>query len=129
MHDMLNQAESQAANFQKDLNTEKKLREKVESLSSDFHKSLLNVTDTLEKTKIAFNEEKAALLKRAEEAESKLEPVTQELSTLKGHITDMCNAIFGKHKTLQVTKCAGLIFGAGLLILANMYLQVEGIIT
>jgi hypothetical protein len=37
MQDMLNQAESQAAGFQKEVKKEKKLREKAERLSSDFH--------------------------------------------------------------------------------------------
>jgi hypothetical protein len=50
----------------------------------------------VEKTKKAFKEERNILTKHAEEAESKLEPITQELATLKDHILKMCIAIFGK---------------------------------
>ena len=40
--------------------------------------------------------EKAALLKRAEDAEAALKPVTDELSGLKHQINSMTAAIFGK---------------------------------
>jgi hypothetical protein len=73
---MLNQAESQIAGLKKELKSEKKLREEEESLSSDLQRSLLACTDTLEQTKTSFKEEKMVLLRRAEEAELKLEPVT-----------------------------------------------------
>ena len=40
--------------------------------------------------------EKAALLKRAEDLEAALKPVTEELSGLKRHVNQMTAAIFGK---------------------------------
>ena len=40
--------------------------------------------------------EKAALEKRAIDAEAALNPVTEELSGLRQHINDMASAIFGK---------------------------------
>ena len=43
--------------------------------------------------------EKAALLKRAEDAEIALKPVTDELSGLKQQINNMSSAIFGKQET------------------------------
>jgi hypothetical protein len=96
MQDMLNQAESLVVGLKKQVPTEKELREKAKKLSSDFEESLISCTDKLEKAKTSFADEKAALLKHAEEAESKLEPITQELQTLKSHIQQMCIAIFGK---------------------------------
>jgi hypothetical protein len=39
---------------------------------------------------------KAALLKRAGDAEAALKPVTEELSGLKRHVNQMTAAIFGK---------------------------------
>lgn len=68
----------------------------AESSFSKSQQSLLIAEDNLQNMKAAFKEEKAALLKRAEEAEAKLEPVTEELSALKRHITNMTVAIFGK---------------------------------
>ena len=41
--------------------------------------------------------EKTALLKRAEDAEAALKPVTDELSGLKHQINSMTSAIFGKY--------------------------------
>lgn len=41
--------------------------------------------------------DQAALLKRAEQAEEKLEAAQQELSGLKKHISNMTVAMFGKH--------------------------------
>jgi hypothetical protein len=46
--------------------------------------------------KASHEEEKAVLLKRAEEAENWLKPITNELSGLKRYIIDMTQAIFGK---------------------------------
>jgi hypothetical protein len=44
----------------------------------------------------AFETEKAALLKRAEDTKNQLKPVTEELVGLKQHISQMSAAIFGK---------------------------------
>ena len=41
--------------------------------------------------------EKAALLKRAEDAEVALKPVAEELTGLKHQVNAMTSAIFGKH--------------------------------
>ena len=49
--------------------------------------------------------EKAALIKRADDAESRLKTLSEELQTLKNHISRMTSAIFGKDLT---TLCAGL---------------------
>jgi chromosome segregation ATPase len=49
----------------------------------------------------AFDTEKASLVKRAEEVESQLKQVAEELAGLKRHITQMTAAIFGKIHTLE----------------------------
>jgi hypothetical protein len=77
---------------------EHRLRDKAESSSSYLQESIAIAKDNLQSMKTAYEEEKTILLKHAEEAEGKLEPVTQELSTLKRHITNMTVAIFGKWK-------------------------------
>ena len=43
-----------------------------------------------------WDTEKATLMKRAEDAEAALKPMTEELSGLKRHINHMTAAIFGK---------------------------------
>ena len=61
----------------------------------------------LEKTRaelIAYQKtaesEKTALVKRADDAESRLKTVSDELQTLKNHISRMTSAIFGKYLTI-----------------------------
>ena len=44
------------------------------------------------------NADQAAILKRAEQAEAKLEAVLQELSGLKKHVSNMTQSIFGKEQ-------------------------------
>ena len=57
----------------------------------------------LEKTKADFEDykqsvkvEQAALVKRVEDAEGRLKPVTEELSSLKRHVARMTKVVFGK---------------------------------
>ena len=44
------------------------------------------------------NADQAAILKRVEQAEAKLEAALQELSGLKKHVSNMTQAIFGKEQ-------------------------------
>ena len=47
--------------------------------------------------------EKTGLIKRADDAESRLKTVSDELQTLKKHISRMTSAIFGKYLTTFCT--------------------------
>ena len=89
---MLDQVETLAAGFRKEARKEKILRQEYEKTAAEANKALAIVRATLQETEAA----RAAQAMRAEEAEAKLEPVMQELMTLKGQITTMCRAIFGK---------------------------------
>lgn len=93
---MLSQASQEIAELKEEVRAEKGKHEAAEKLSSDFEESLHNVTDKLEKAKTDFANEKETLTRRADEAEAKLGPVTQEHKTLKGHVIRLCAAIFGK---------------------------------
>ena len=75
-----------------------------QSETSKAQSELRTSLENIEKLKQNFNTdkdgwetEKAALLKRAEEAEAVLKPVTNELSGLRQQINNMSLAIFGKH--------------------------------
>lgn len=75
---------------------EKKLRVNAQSAAADLEKAASLAAEKL-KTLVAEHEkERKALLKRAEEAEWRLKPVTEELSGLKRQIYQMTHAIFGK---------------------------------
>lgn len=85
--------------LKKDLEVEQALRVNAKSSLQGIQQS---ATEEMEKVKasfdterVAFETEKAALIKRAEEAESWLAVETQELQGLKHHITNMTVAIFG----------------------------------
>ena len=47
--------------------------------------------------RVSWEIEKIALLKRAEDAESALKPVAEELTGLKRQVNAMTSAIFGKY--------------------------------
>ena len=47
--------------------------------------------------------EKTLLTKRADDADSRLETVSDELQTLKNHISRMTSAIFGKYLSFPVS--------------------------
>ena len=104
LQDMLNQVEAQASFFRKEARKENKLRKAAEESAAEANKSLVIVRNTLQETEDA----RAAQAARAEEAEAKLEPVTQELATLKGQITAMCRAIFGKQNIPPCNNCPDL---------------------
>jgi chromosome segregation ATPase len=93
---MLNDTESKVAGLQEHLKTEKKLHVDAESSVSALQESVSTAAENLKSVKTSDEEEKTALLKHAEEAENRLKPITDELSSLKRYITDMTQAIFGK---------------------------------
>ena len=79
------------------------LRQYIQSETSKAKSELKTALEDIEKPKKDFSAErtgqdveKVALLKRAEDAEAALKPVTNELSGLKHQINSMTVAIFGK---------------------------------
>jgi hypothetical protein len=74
-----------------------------QSETSNAKSELKAALEVFEKLKTDLNtqragweNEKATLLKRAEDVEAALKPVTEELSGLKWHVNQMTAAIFGK---------------------------------
>ena len=55
-----------------------------------------------------WDTEKAGLLKRAEDVESALKPVEEELSGLKRQVNAMTSAIFGKYLLPRFCECLAL---------------------
>ena len=92
----LNMKESQVADLRQNISTQ-------QSATSKAQTELKTTLEEMEKLKKDFKAdrngwdiEKAALVKRAEEDEAALKPVTEELSDLKRQINSMTAAIFGK---------------------------------
>ena len=69
-----------------------KAESKLKSSLEDIEKLKAN----FDADRTAWETDKVALLKRAEEAEKQLKSVTDELACLKQHISQMTAAIFGK---------------------------------
>ena len=92
----LNEKESQVKDLRANIQTQQFETSKAKS-------ELKTTLENIEQLKRSFSgdgtdweTEKAALLKRAEDAEAALKPVTDELSSLKHQINSMTSAIFGK---------------------------------
>ena len=92
----LNMKESQVSDLQKNIKSQQSETSKAKS-------ELKTALEDIEKLKKDFTAErnswdtqKAALLKREEDVEAALKPVTGELASLKRQINTMTAAIFGK---------------------------------
>ena len=92
----LNSKESQVADLQENIKSQQAEASKAKD-------ELTSTLTTMEKLKESFkaeqagsDTEKSALLKRAEDAEAALEPVSVELASLKQQINAMTTAVFGK---------------------------------
>lgn len=92
----MSEAESKVAGLQEDLKAEKKLCSDAESATVDLEQAAATAAEKLKVLTTAHEEEKAALVKCAEDAEGRLKPVSEELTGLKLHINHMTHAIFGK---------------------------------
>ena len=88
--------EFQVVDLQQNIQTQQSETSKAKSEL----KTILEETEKLKKDfngeRTSWDTEKAALLKRAEDAEAVLKSVTEELSGLKRQINCMTTAIFGK---------------------------------
>ena len=104
--------------MQADINTKYSqladLRENIKSQQEETSKAkeeLKGALTTMEQLKDGFKNErtnwetkKAALLKRAEDAEAALKPVAEELTGLKHKVDAMTSAIFGKYFVIAGSK-------------------------
>ena len=82
--------------LKKNLEIEQAKRAKAESNWKSSLENIEKIKANFDAERAAWDTENATLLKRAEDAESQLKPVTEELSGLKSRISQMIAAIFGK---------------------------------
>ena len=84
-----------------DLQENTKSQQSETSKAKDELKTALTAMEQLKEgfknERASWETEKAALLKRAEDAESALKPVAEELTGLKRQVNAMTSAIFGKY--------------------------------
>ena len=92
--------ESQIADLQKNIKSQQEETSKAKKeLKGGFKNERAN-----------WESEKAALLKREEDAEVALKPVAEELTRLKHQVNAMTSAIFGKYLLPRLCECLALKF-------------------
>ena len=93
----LTEKDSQLNDLKANIKTQQSETSKAQSELRISSENIEQLKQTFSADKDSWETKKAALLKRAEEAEAALKPVTDELSGLRHQITNMSLAIFGKY--------------------------------
>lgn len=89
--------ESNIANLKKSLATQQNERAKAELSLKSSLEDIEKIKANFDGERATWETEKATLVKRAEDAEAELKSKTEELTSLKWHISRMTAAIFGKY--------------------------------
>ena len=93
----INQQVSQIADLQANVKTQQAETTKARDELKTALTTMEHLKEWFNFERINWDTEKAGLLKRAEDAEAALKPVTEELTGLKRQINAMTSAIFGKY--------------------------------
>ena len=92
----VNKKESQIADLQENIKFQQAEASKAKEELTGALTALEQLKDSFKGERADWEAEKATLLKRAEDAEAALNPVTEELTGLKRQINAMTSAFFGK---------------------------------
>lgn len=92
----LTEKDSQINDLRANIKTQHSETSKAKSELKTALENIEQLKQSFSTDKTGWETEKAALLKRAEDAEAALKPVTDELSGLRHQINNMKLAIFGK---------------------------------
>jgi chromosome segregation ATPase len=92
----LTEKDSQINDLRVNIKTQQSETSKAKSELKSALENVEQLKQSFNADKAGWETEKAALVKRAEDAEAALKPVTDELSGLKQQINSMSSAIFGK---------------------------------
>ena len=93
----LSNKDSQIADLQENIKSQQAETSKAKDELKGALTAMEQLKDGFKSERVDWETEKASLLKRAEDAETALKPVAEELSSLKHQINAMTSAIFGKH--------------------------------
>ena len=100
MQAALKTKESQVADLQENLKTQQAETSKPKEELATALSAMEQLKEGFKKERADWATEKSALIKRAEDAEAALKPVTDELTSIKRHVHAMTTAIFGKQACL-----------------------------
>src|SRR5215216_1134816 len=96
----LNMKESQVADLRQNISTQQYATSKAQTELKTALEEMEKLKKDFKADRSSWDTENATLGKRAEEAESALKPVTEELSGLKRQINNITTSIFGKQYCL-----------------------------
>lgn len=88
--------ENQVTDLQENLKTQQAETSKAKEELASALSAMEQLKENFKKKRADWATEKSALIKRAEDAEAALKPVTDELTSIKRHVHAMTTAIFGK---------------------------------
>ena len=92
----LSSKESQVANLQENIKSQQAETSKAKDELTSALAAMEKLKESFKAERAGWDTEKSALLKRDEDAETTLKPVTAELAGLKHQINAMTAAVFGK---------------------------------
>ena len=106
----INQQVSQIADLQENLKSQQAETTKARDELKTALTTMEQLKEWFKSERANWDTEKAGLLKRAEDAESALKPVTKELTGLKRQVNAMTSAIFGKYCLPRLYEYSALKF-------------------
>ena len=106
----INQQVSQIADLQENLKSQQAETTKARDELKTALTNMEQLKEWFKSKRANWDTEKAGLLKRAEDSESALKPVAEELSGLKRQVNAMTSAIFGKYRLPKLCECSALKF-------------------
>ena len=106
----INQQVSQIADLQENLKTQQAETTKAKDELKTALTTMEQLKEWFKSEQANWDTEKAGLLKQAEDAESALKPVTEELTGLKRQVNAMTSAIFGKNCLPRLYEYSALKF-------------------
>ena len=93
----LSNKDSQIADLQENIKSQQAETSKAKDELKGALTAMEQLKDSFKSERAEWETERAALVKRAEDAETALKPVAEELTGLKHQINAMTSAIFGKY--------------------------------
>ena len=106
----INQQVSQIADLQENLKTQQAETTKARDELKTALTTMEQLKEWFKSERANWDTEKAGLLKRAEDAESALKPVAEELTGLKRQVNAITSAIFCKYLLPRLCECPVLKF-------------------
>ena len=101
--------ESQIADLQENIKSQQEETSKTKEELKGSLTAMDQLKDGFKNERTNWETEKAALLKRAEDAEAALKPVEEELTGLKHQVNAMTSAIFGKYFVIAYSEVPSIL--------------------